>query len=182
MRSLILVACFTLMSAGCGGNELSLDEYASEVEGHTTALYGRLDELTIQDRVPTVEEIQMLYRELAAAYHRLLDGLESLDPPPEADDLHTASLDIIGRLATTHDALSQRSLTIQSLDELMQSPEAQAALATEDEIIRFCIGAQQQFDATAQREAFEDVPWIPSELQEVVEVVFGCEDGVRTSY
>lgn len=182
MRCLIVIACLTLIGAGCGGNELSLEEYASEVEGHTAALYERLEELTIRDRVPTVEESQTLYRELAAAYHRLLDGLETLNPPGEADGLHDASLDIIGRLATTHDALAQRSLTIQSFEELMQSPEAQTAFATEDEIIRFCIAAQHQFDATAERKAFEDVPWIPSELQEVVEVVFGCEDGVRTSY
>ena len=92
------------------------------------------------------------------------------------------SLILVACLATTHDALAQRSLTVQSFEELMQSPEAEAALATEDEVIRFCIGAQPQFDATAEREAFEDVPWIPSELQEVVDVVFGCEDGVRTSY
>jgi hypothetical protein len=181
MRCFLLTACLALVCTGCGSNELSLDEYAHEVEGLTTALYGRLDEITISDREPTVEEIQMLYRELAVAYHRLLDGLEALDPPRDAVDLHDVSIDIITRLATTHDALAQRALEVRSFEELVDSPEAAAALAAEYEIINFCLAAQAQFDATADRGGFEDVPWIPSELQEVVEVVFGCEGGVRSS-
>lgn len=173
--------CLALLGAGCGGGGLSLDEYAQEVESQTTGLYATLDELTIRDRVPTVEEMQTLYRELAAAYHRFHDGLAALEPPTDAADLHEVSLDIISRLATTHDALAERSLTAESVDELMGSAESLAARATEQEIIAFCIAAQHQMDATAEREAFQDVPWIPSELQQVVNVVFGCEDVVRTS-
>jgi hypothetical protein len=182
MRCLLLIAWLVVVCAGCGSNELSLDEYAREVEGLTTELYGTIDELTISDRAPTLEDVQTVYRELAAAYHRLLDGLEAIDPPREAEELHGVSLEIITRLATTHDSLAQRSLTVQSADELFNSPEAEAAFATENEIIEFCIAAQAQFDATADREAFEDVPWIPSELQDVVEVVFGCDTGITSSY
>lgn len=182
MRRLLLATCLLMVCTGCGGNELTLDEYAHEVEGLTTSLYGRLNELTISGREPTVEELQTLYRELAAAYHKLLDGLEALEPPRDAADLHDTSIDIITRLATTHDALAQRALDARSFEDLVNSPQARAALATEDEIISFCLAAQAQFDATADRQAFEDMPWIPSELQEVVEVVFGCDRGLRSSY
>jgi hypothetical protein len=41
-------------------------------------------------------------------------------------------------------------------------------------MIAFCQEGQAEFDATADREVFDDVPWIPSELQEVVRVALGC--------
>ena len=38
---------------------------------------------------------------------------------------------------------------------------------------------QAEFDKTADREILADVPWISSELNEVVDVVFGCTPAQR---
>jgi hypothetical protein len=37
-----------------------------------------------------------------------------------------------------------------------------------------CNEFQDELDSTAARGAFEDVPWLPGEMSEVVEAVLGC--------
>lgn len=177
MRHKALAALLALTLGACGGGGLSLTEYAAEVENLTQTLYGRLDEIVITTGSPSVEDVQFVYTELAIAYRGLLDGLQAIDPPREAAELHDVSLDIVGRLTATQEALAGRADAVERQDQLsllFDSPEARAADAVQQEIIAFCQGAQAQFDATADREALVGMPWIPSELQEVVQVVFGC--------
>ena len=180
MRRIAWAACLTVALVGCGGGGLSLTEYGEEVSLLTNALYERLDEITIEEGPPSVEEVQFVYSELATAYRDLYTGLQAIDPPGDAADLHEVSLGIVGRLTKAQDALALRAIAVESQDQLpllFESLEARAANAVQNEIIAFCQAVQAQFDATADREAFVDMPWIPSELQEVVEVVFGCDEG-----
>lgn len=181
MRRLTLAACLVAVLAGCGGDGLTLAEYGAEVEGLTTAMYRKLNAVTIEEnRLPTVEAVRTTYDGVAEAYNELPVGLRGLDPPGDAEELHATSLDIVSRLAATHDAVALRARELQTEDELIpffESEEAQAAVAAQEEIVAFCQGVQAQFYATADRAVFEDVPWIPSELQEVIEVAFGCDEG-----
>ena len=178
MQRVAFAVCLVLAVAGCGRDELSLAEFGEEVEGLTATMYRKLNALTIEgNRMPTVEEVQTTYDGAAEAYNEFFDGLSRLDPPGEAEGLHAVSLDIASRLAATHDALALRALEVEIQDEVVpffESDEAQAAQEAQAEIIAFCQGAQAEFDATGDRAVFEDIPWIPSELQEVVEVAFGC--------
>lgn len=180
MRSRAVAACVVLMVVSCGGGEPTVSEYAAQVETHTTELFGTLGELTIEGtfEAPTVEEIQAVYGGLAAAFHRLRDGLEDVEPPQDLSELHIAALEMAARLVDAGDALAQRTEAVQTeadLGELFNSPEAQAVEAARVEIVTFCLERQAEFDATADREAFADTPWIPPEMQEVVLVAFGCE-------
>ncbi len=180
MRIRVAATCLVLLAAGCGDSEPTVREYAEQVETHTTELFGTLDELTIQGTLtsPTVEEIQSVYRGLAAAFHDLHDGLEDVEPPGDLAELHSAALEMSARLVDAGDALAQRTEAVQTeaeLDELFNSPEARAVEAARVEMITFCLERQAEFDATSDREAFADTPWIPPEMQEVVLVAFGCE-------
>lgn len=58
---------------------------------------------------------------------------------------------------------------------LSGSPEVAAYRASIAEGKQVCIDFQAQLDATEERGAFEDVPWLPSELSEVVNASLGCE-------
>jgi hypothetical protein len=170
------------MVASCGGSELTLTEYAEQIEGHTTALFLTLDDLTAEGTfaAPTVAEVQDVYSGVAAAFHRLLDGLREVEPPQDVAELHAESLEMAARLAAAGDAMALRAEAVESPDELgalFDSPEAGAVEAASEEIITFCLQRQAEFDATADREAFADTPWIPPEMQEVILVAFGCEMG-----
>lgn len=180
MRRIAMATLLVLMVASCGGGEITLTEYAHQVEGLTTTMYQRLDELTIDEssRVPTVAEIQATYHGLSTAYHELFVGLQAIKAPGEVADLHATSLGIIGRLYDTQEAFARRVDEVESFEELdilLTSPEGLAVTAAQLEVIAFCQAAQARFDATAERKALVDVPWIPTELHEVVLVVFGCD-------
>lgn len=180
MRTFAAVTCLAVVVASCGGGELTLSEYAAEVEGLTTTMYRTLDDLTITvedgSEVP-VEDAQAVYDGAAAAFGQLRDGLQAIEPPDEVADLHTVSINIITRLTAAQEAFAQRAEDFKTADDwelLYQTPEALAVGAVQEEMITFCQARQAQFDATADREVFADAPWIPTEMKEVVTVLFGC--------
>jgi hypothetical protein len=124
-----------------------------------------------------VEDAQAVYDGAAAAFRQLLDGLQAVEPPDEVAELHTVSLDIMTRLTAAQEAFARRAEDYETGDDwdlLYETPEARAVNAIQEEMIAFCQARQAQFDATADREVLADVPWIPSEMQEVVTVLFGC--------
>lgn len=180
MRNLVAAACVVLIAASCGGRQLTLTEYAEQVEGHTTTLYQTLDTLTTEGtfEAPTVDETQAVYTGLAAAFHRLSDGLEAVEPPQDVAELHSAALAMATSLTAAGDAFAQRALDVETeaeLSELFESPEAHEVEGAVEKMVTFCLERQAEFDATADREVFADTPWIPPEMQEVVLVAFGCE-------
>ena len=52
MRTIITAICLALLIASCGGGRLTEAEYAEEVEGLTTALYQRVEDLSQATGVP----------------------------------------------------------------------------------------------------------------------------------
>lgn len=181
-RTIALAVCLVIVVASCGGggDELTLTEYAEEVEGLTTTMYRTLDDLTITaedgSEVP-VEDAQAVYDGAAAAFRRLRDGLQAIEPPDGVADLHAVSIDIMTKFTAAQEAFAQRAAEYKTADDwdlLYETPEALAVNALQEEMIAFCQARQAEFDATADREVFADVPWIPPEMQEVVTVLFGC--------
>ena len=66
------------------------------------------------------------------------------------------------------------TLTAGSFDELEESAEALVYWDLDAEMSRLCLEFQSKLDATAEREVFAEVPWVPGELKEVVSLVVGC--------
>ena len=72
--------------------------------------------------------------------------------------------------------LAARAATASDWEELSESPEMAAyrdALEADNEV---CDEFQATLDATADRGAFVDVPWMPSELSEIVDYALACGD------
>lgn len=179
MRRVLVATCLLLTLASCSGDELTLTEYAEIVESHTTTMYARLEGFTEEGAFAgaTVEKIQAIYREIAAAYRGLSDGLRAIEPPAEIVDVHDAAIEAVTKLTAAGDAMARRADAVETPDELsalFASPESQAFEAATTEMITFCQERQAEFDATADREVFAETPWIPAEMQEVILVAFGC--------
>jgi hypothetical protein len=180
VRSIVVAACLVLVIASCsGGGELTLNEYAIQIEELVTTMNGEIDdvEAVLRAQVATVESTQSFLDARLAARYEFLDSFQTLEPPEEAAEMHAAALDIVTKLTTAEEAIARRADQIETqaeLDRLWEGPEAMAANAVDDEAIAICQAAQAQMDSTADQEVFGDVPWIPSELQEVVLVFFGC--------
>ena len=179
MRS-AAAACVLILIAGCGGGELTLTEYAEQVEDNTNAMYQTLEELTrdVAFEAMTVEDVKHVYGGVATAFNSLNDGLEDIEPPGDVAELHAAALGMSAELAASGDAFASLTEDIETEDELAKlfsSPEARAVDAAQEKIVAFCLERQAEFDATVDRERFADTPWIPPNMQEVVLVAFGCE-------
>jgi hypothetical protein len=184
VRSIVVATCLALVVASCGGGELTLTEYAGEVEGLVTHVSGRIDDLEAEweSAIPTVESTQAYLNARVAARQEFLEGFGALEPPEEVTEMHTVALDILTRLTAAEEAWARRAEDIETTDELSllwDSPEALALQAVDEEAIAICRAAQAQFDSTADREVFADFPWVPPELQEVVLVFLGCTEQER---
>jgi hypothetical protein len=163
--------------SGCGG-ELSLTEYAAELESAAAEMNARLDELDAEvSGSLDLEQVKRYANERVAARNAFVDVLEGLDPPSEVSDLHESALRIIGRLTDAESALADYVNELESatdLDTVWSTPLGVAARSADQESVALCLAAQAEFDNTEERTALAEVPWIPPELKEVVTVAFGC--------
>lgn len=179
MRRFVIVICLALLVVGCGDSEPTMSEYATEVERLLLTMNGEIDALDaeIAGQTSTLEDVREFWGAKLAARREFVEGLESVEPPEEAVEMHKSALGIIKRLTAVDEAVAELVGTMESdaeLATLLESPEFLATEVVDAEAIAMCQAAQGDFDATADGDVFADVPWIPSELREVVIVFFGC--------
>lgn len=182
VRALLVlgVTCaVTLVS--CGGDSLSLTEYSEEVGALITSVDSRLDAHAdeLASAAPDLTAAQAYFDDRVDGYTELVDGVEALNPPPEASWIHGELQRILVTLLEAEQDRAAAAASLVSADELDQAwegPEAQVIRAAELEAIEICYAAQTQIDETQDRESLEDVAWIPSQMKEVVLVSFGCPE------
>lgn len=171
-------AGLVLILTSCGGN-LTLSEYAAQAEDLVAEMesdFASLDrEWESQD--PSVEGALRYWDGRLDVRAEFLAGVEALDPPEAVADQHAAALDVFGRITAADEDLAERVATFETVAEHWQwvdTPEGLAADELLEEVFAFCRASQAEYDATKDREGLKDVPWIPSEMSEVVSVAFGC--------
>ena len=168
----------SLMTA-CGGGTLTLSEYSADMATLVETLDSRLDAEAekYNSGSPTVEGLRSYLAIRVDAYRTAVDGINAADPPDQVEDLHQTFAKIIGNLLTAEEERAAFAHTVDSVEALplvWDGPESDAVSAAEADAIVLCRAAQTEFDATEQREALVDVPWMPSELKEVVSIALNC--------
>ena len=117
----------------------------------------------------TPQELAVALEQVADIQDEALEAAAAIDPPDQFEDLHA----LYFRELPIH-ALAARAGTATDWDDLSESAEMAAyreALAADNEV---CAEFQATLDATADRGTFEDVPWMPRQLSEIVEYALGC--------
>ena len=187
-----MLVAFVVLSASCGGGQTTLSDYVESLEtifdraetryeallntpGAMVLVVGQgahfgfdtggqeLSDFTTQDLHVALEELAALQDEVMAA-------AAEIDPPDELAELH----DLYFR-RLPFEPLAARAGSTESWEELSSSPEMEAyrtALVADGEV---CTEFQSTLDATADRGAFADSPWIPSRLKEIVDFALGCD-------
>ena len=178
VRRLLMVVGIVVLTA-CGSDTMSLSEYSSEVAELVKTLDSRLDAEAAEyfSEPPSVDGLRAYLAVRVAGYRTAVDGIDAIDPPQQVEDLHRTFAEIMGSLLVAEEARAAFADTVESVEGLAQvweGPESAAVARAEEEAIVLCRAAQAQFDATEQREAFADVPWMPAELKEVVNVALDC--------
>jgi hypothetical protein len=117
----------------------------------------------------TPQDLYVALERVAEIQAEALKAAAAIDPPEQIADLHA----LFFRELPIADLAARASIAA-DWDELFESPEMAAyrdALAADDQV---CADFQTKLDATAEREAFADAPWIPNELKEIVDYALGC--------
>lgn len=179
MRRCLVVIVGPAVLTACGGGTMSLSEYSSEVAALVETLDSRLDAEGAEyfSGPPSVDGLRAYLAVRVAGYRTAVEGINAIEPPEQVEDLHRTFAEIMGGLLVAEQARAAFADTVESVDDLAQvweGHESAAVRRAEEEAIVLCRAAQAQFDATEQREAFADVPWMPAELKEVVNVALDC--------
>jgi len=179
MRRLSVAIAVALVAASCGAGELSLTEYAEETSALIYRVDARIDVVAAQlfGDAQTVEGVQGYLEMRVDGFQELLEGFEALSPPDRAAELH----EWVVRLLTDQLAAEKSRYevanavrSVEDLDLVWGGPESAAVQLLEQESIDLCHAAQQTMDDTQIGEGFEDMPWMPRDVAEVVSISFGC--------
>ena len=181
MPKRVLWACtfLVLTLMGCGDGSLTVAEYAAQAEELVAELAAELESLDaeLESQSPSLEAARAYWERRLAARVELLGGIRALDPPEELADLHATALDLFGRITAAEEDVAARVESFETaadLDQTWQTTEGQAAQAVLEEVFALCRATQTGFDETEDRESLNDVPWIPPEMKEVIQISFGC--------
>jgi hypothetical protein len=155
-----------------------LTDFAEELEDLVSTMNERLDagDASLGEE-PSLEAMRSYATERVELRTDFLDAYRALDPPEEIADLYETALDVIERLTATETELADFVMAAETAEEartVWESPAGDAARAVDAESLAICDAAQASIDATQDRDAFSDTPWIPPEMKEVIEVTFKC--------
>ena len=180
LRRVWACACLILLAAACGGGSLTLSEYATQGGAVVTVMEEQIATLDAEwdAQPPTVERDRTYWEGRLAANAAALEGLQDLDPPSAISELHEQGMALFSKLVASEEALAVRVASFETATEPEQwwsTEEGKAVGAVEEEIDELCQVFQAMYDATVERLALADVPWIPSEMQEAVQVDVGCQ-------
>ncbi len=178
MRRTTLALAVVILAVSCN-RELSLTEFAAEVEALVTTHTAGMDENDqfLNAEPPTVERIRAYATRRMELRNAFLTGFEELEPPRQAEDITAAALETIRSLVEAEQVLFERASSTDDVNELSgiwETPEGQAARAADAQAVAICQAAEAALNSTEDRQALIGMPWVPSELQEVVNVAFGC--------
>jgi hypothetical protein len=180
LRRVWVGACLGLVVAACGGGSLTLSEYAAQGQAVVTVMEERIGKLDAEwDSQPsTVEGARTYWDHRLEARVEALEGLQDLNPPDGIAELHVTGLDLFSRLTAAEEALAVRVASFETVTEpgeWWNTAEGNAVHAVEEEIDALCQVFQAMYDATLERMSFSDVPWIPAEMKEPIQIDIGCQ-------
>jgi len=175
-RSVPALLGIALLLGGCGGGEMSMTEYGERIDAAAAEAGQRADELfgdAVWTADATPRQLQaLLERGLREIRIPLQETVDGIDPPAQITVLHDLMWSVEEALAAR---VGETGDSVEGWTALSESPEVAAYRSAIGEGKQICDGFQARLDATAAGGAFADTPWIPREMQEVVEAALGCQ-------
>ncbi|MCP3974511.1 MAG: hypothetical protein GY720_08470 [bacterium] len=179
MRVAGLLTAVALLLTSCGSAELTITEYAEEVETVVHEMATRFESLDTswEAQSPSLAGATEYWVGRLEIREWFLDAIGQIDPPDGLTEMHDDSMAVFTRITEADEALAARVATMTEVTEhreWLATPEGEASLAVLEEVYAFCRSSQSEFDATEDRAALEGVAWVPPEMKEIVKVAFGC--------
>ena len=173
--------CVAVLLAGCSSGGMSLTEYVDRLNAIELQASQQGDALANQAEQTddfTPQDLQAILERARVIRIDVKEATDGVEPPQQVADLHNLVFDWHTRFIVIEEALAIRAGTAADTavdwEKLSNSPEMEAYRAAIAEGKEACTDLQAKLDATEERGAFADVPWIPNEMREVVERLLGC--------
>jgi len=180
-RCLPLAVGLVLALSGCGTGEMSLTEYVERINAIENQASQRGAELVagaVQVGDLTPQDVQAGLEQARAIRLDIKEATDDIEPPEQIAELHHLIFDWHTEFITVEEALANRAGaaadTAADWEALSKSREMAAYRTAIADGKQVCNDFQAKLDATADRGVFADMPWVPSEMTEVVEAVLGC--------
>ncbi len=179
-----LALSVALLVGACGGGEMTLTEYVDRLNAVIAEAIPQGEALFADPRGAvmaegaqlsnfTPQDLQFALGEVEEIEVAISDAVTDIDPPAAVAEFHNLYFDT--RYSTAREALAARAGTATDWEELSDTPEMAAYRTAVAEDKQTCIDFQADMDATDERGAFADTPWLPSELKEIVSALLGCD-------
>ena len=164
-----------IVLAACGGS-LSLTEYAEELEAVGASATDRFDrvEAIYEDENAALEDVRLAVKESARIRHDFHEELEAIEPPDQMAELHGLLIEVHAKIVDANQTWADTAENAQTTEEILENAELLAFVEIGAVGLELCRQFQAAFDATKERAELENVPWLPREMKESVEVAFGC--------
>ncbi len=184
MRFRLVGMSLVLIVSSCSDGQTSLTEYVERVNVLVGRALQQSEVLVASPRGAvlvagptqftdfTPQDLQAGLEGVIEIEVEFLDAINAIDPPELVADLHDRWFD--ATFTSIEIALAARAGTAADWEELSESPEMAAYRVGFAEDKQICNDFRAQLDATAERVAFADTPWIPTEMKEVVESIIDC--------
>ena len=115
---------------GGGGEELTLEQYFTEVE--TLSAQFDEDRVALQEKYPDAfdspEDTRSLFQEAWPLLNTLADDLEAINPPSEAEDVHTRTINAARESATFLEGAAVLLEDVQTEEELAEAVDNSTSL------------------------------------------------------
>jgi hypothetical protein len=183
LRLVLPVLVAGLVLVACGDGELTLTEYVDEINAAAKLAGERAEQLTSEGVLGADVDPQQLKAGLQRGLREiripLQESVETIAPPSQVAELHsllwTWHAEFISVETTLLERVGETPDTAEGWTALSDSPQMAAYRESVAKGKQVCIDFQANLDATAARGEFEDVPWLPAKLKEVVVAALGCE-------
>ena len=128
-----------------GGEELTLEQYFSEVE--TLSAQFNQDRVELEGKYPDAfdspEETRSLFQEVWPLLNTLADDLEAISPPQEAEAVHTRTINAARGSATFIEGVAVFLEDVQTEEELNEAVENSTSLTqTLQRLQNACLAGQ----------------------------------------
>ena len=149
-----LALVIAVLAAACGGNGgLTLEEYLQQLETLDQEAEAGIEALEFPEEFASEEEQVLAFQDFFAAVvpiiADLVDAIDDLDPPAEAEDAHNEAVDAGRDFVTEAEDLTNELADVGSsseLEEVFDAPEYDAA---SDRFDQACFDLQDIADANS---------------------------------
>jgi hypothetical protein len=171
-----MAVSLAIVLAACGG-PMSETEYVEDLNALVATAGSDLEAAGAafaQTTDPTLEEFVAFVDQQLTVEYGVRERFKELDPPDSIGEVHQVMVDTLARILAVAEGVTQVADTVDSLEEMEQTPEFAEYYGVNAEADSMCFDVQAKINDLATRPVIDN-PWI-TDLRLIVEAFLDCDE------